>query len=286
MDATTGKILWNGTLGGIPYSSPAVANGVVYIASQKDRKLYAFDADRCGTMSCQPLWVSAPADSSVWASPAVANGVAYVGSVNGTLYAFDTNACKGNLSCQPLWSAPASGSNFVSPTVVEGVVYIPGAGELYAFDATTGKPLWKGVTNCCAKFWVSSPAVAGGVVYVGSGNGGGNAADRRLYAFDAIGCNGHFNCPPLWTSIQTGNDIESSPAVANGVVYVGSDDNKLYAFDTSACKYNMNCAPLWSFATGGGVSTPSVANGMVYVGSSDFKLYAFGLPACSSSITC
>jgi hypothetical protein len=30
---------------------------------------------------------------------------------------------------------------------------------------------------------------------------------------------------------STGNFVDSSPAVANGVVYIGSDDNKLYAFD-------------------------------------------------------
>ena len=31
-------------------------------------------------------------------------------------------------------------------------------------------------------------------------------------------------------SAATGNRIPSSPAVANGVVYMGSYDNKLYAF--------------------------------------------------------
>ena len=34
---------------------------------------------------------------------------------------------------------------------------------------------------------------------------------------------------PLW-SFATGSDISSSPAVAGGLVYVGSDDDKLYAF--------------------------------------------------------
>ena len=36
-------------------------------------------------------------------------------------------------------------------------------------------------------------------------------------------------CPPLWTA-TTGGQVFSSPAVANGVVYVGSTDGKLYAF--------------------------------------------------------
>jgi outer membrane protein assembly factor BamB len=33
----------------------------------------------------------------------------------------------------------------------------------------------------------------------------------------------------LW-SYATGKPVQSSPAVANGVVYVGSEDGKIYAF--------------------------------------------------------
>ena len=36
----------------------------------------------------------------------------------------------------------------------------------------------------------------------------------------------------LW-SYTTGNSVYSSPAVANGVVYVGSYDGNVYAFDLS-----------------------------------------------------
>ena len=64
----------------------------------------------------------------------------------------------------------------------------------------------------------------------------------------------------------------SSPAVANGVVYVGSCDNNVYALNASTG------AELWSYTTGTmGVSSPAVANGVVYVGSDDGKVYAFGL---------
>ena len=56
----------------------------------------------------------------------------------------------------------------------------------------------------------------------------------------------------------------SSPAVANGVVYVGSYDKNVYALDAKTG------AKLWSYIAGGGVYTsPSVANGLVYVGSDD-----------------
>ena len=73
-------------------------------------------------------------------------------------------------------------------------------------------------------------------------------------------------------SYTTGFYVESSPAVANGVVYVGSDDDNVYALNA------RTGAKLWSYATGSAVdSSPAVASGMIYVGSGDDKVYAFGL---------
>ena len=67
-------------------------------------------------------------------------------------------------------------------------------------------------------------------------------------------------------SYTTGGGVESSPAVANGVVYVGSDDGNLYALDASTG------ALLWSYTTGDIVfSSPAVANGIVYFGSVTIK---------------
>jgi outer membrane protein assembly factor BamB len=110
----------------------------------------------------------------------------------------------------------------------------------------------------------SSPAVANGVVYVGS-------KDGKLYAFKADGC-GQPTCSPLWTA-STGAQIASNPAVANGVVYVGSRDHKLYAFKADGCG-QPTCSPLWTATTGSYIdSSPAVANGVV--GSRDHKLYAF-----------
>lgn len=63
-------------------------------------------------------------------------------------------------------------------------------------------------------------------------------------------------------------------AVANGIVYVGSDDNNLYAFNATTG------AKLWNYTTGGAVeSSPAVANGVVYVGSEDGNVYAIGSQA-------
>ena len=75
----------------------------------------------------------------------------------------------------------------------------------------------------------------------------------------------------LWLRLDVGG--ASSPAVANGVVYVGSDDNKFYALKTTTGEI------LWNYPTGDYVdSSPAVANGKVYVGSYDGNVYAFHLP--------
>jgi outer membrane protein assembly factor BamB len=61
-------------------------------------------------------------------------------------------------------------------------------------------------------------------------------------------------------SFTTAGAVSSSPAVENGVVYVGSDDTSVYALNANGG------SKLWSFATGGSVPTsPAVANGVVYV---------------------
>ena len=100
----------------------------------------------------------------------------------------------------------------------------------------------------------SSPAVANGVVYVGSGYG--------LAAYNAQ------TGAQLWFAL-TGYYVTSSPAVVNGVVYVGSDDHNLYAFNA------QTGTQLWSAATDAGItSSPAVVNSVVYVGSG-YYLYAY-----------
>jgi len=250
------KLNWSYATSGAIESSPAVANGIVYVGSN-DGKLYAFDAS-CHS-ACQPLW-SYPTGDRISSSPAIANRLVYIGSEDGNFYAFDAS-CRS--SCQPLWSYPTGSSMNSSPAVANGVIYVS-SDKLYAFDASCRhacQPLWYATGHYISS--PSSPAVANGVIYVGSWD------DHKLYAFDT---NCHSDCQPLW-SYPAGWSISSSPTVANGIVYVGSEDSRVYAFDAS-CR--SGCLPLWSYPTGLGIySSPAVANGVVYVGSEDHKLYAF-----------
>ena len=76
----------------------------------------------------------------------------------------------------------------------------------------------------------------------------------------------------------TGDNVESSPAVINGTVYVGSNDGNVYALSAATG------AKVWSFTTGDYVfSSPAVVNGTVYVGSNDGNVYAIGNAAAVAS---
>lgn len=78
---------------------------------------------------------------------------------------------------------------------------------------------------------ISSPAVAGGTVYVGSSDGSIYAVDRATGA-------------QRW-KFATKGPVHSSPAVANGLVYAGSLDGLFYAVDTATGQAK------WTFATRG-----------------------------------
>lgn len=277
---------WVGIMGDlVDYSSPAVVNGVVYIAST-DGNLYAFNANGCGQSSCQPLWVGTMDQNySSVSSPAVVNGMVYVGSEDHKLFVFAAGGC-GQHTCSPVWTATTGGAVFSGPLVAGNTVYVGSEDhKLYAFAATgcgrrSCSPLWTGGTGGAID---SAPAMGNGVVYVGS-------QDGKLYAYGANGCGGPA-CKPLW-SAQVGRTIfASSPAVSGSLVYIASFNehnsfqSKLYAFNANGCGQST-CQPLWTAPAGQFVaSSPAVANGKVYIGSGDDFLYAFNAGGCGRS-TC
>jgi outer membrane protein assembly factor BamB len=235
-------LLWRYRTGDDIFSSPAVAEGIVYVGSYDD-SLYVFDAK-----SGKLLW-KYETENDISSSPAVAEGIVYVGSADNHLYALDAKSGK------LLWKYETENDISSSPAVAEGIVYVGSYDDsLYVFDAKSGKLLWKYETESDIR---SSPAVAERIVYVGS-------ADNHLYALDAK------SGKLLW-KYETGDDVFSSPAVAEGTVYVGSADNHLYALDAKSGKL------LWKYRTRHDVfSSPAVAKGIVYVGSYDNRAYAIG----------
>ena len=171
-----------------------------------------------------------------------------------------TNAANNSLSPSAtlLWNYTTSNGVWSSPTIDNGVLYVgcedvvytgtqvSYAGNLYALNAANGDKLW----NYSIPVGGSSPAVASGVVYVGS-------FDGNVYAFNAT------NGVKLW-SYPAGDLVSSSPAVADGIVYIGLSDGNLVALNGSTGE------EVWKHHTIGGVESPIVQDGVVFAVSSVF----------------
>ena len=79
----------------------------------------------------------------------------------------------------------------------------------------------------------------------------------------------HKTIGALKWKFKTGGKIFSSPAIVNGLAFIGSEDGNLYAIDIKTGRQN------WKFATGGAVhSSPAVYGNTVYFGSFDGYYYA------------
>src|ERR1043166_2483031 len=91
---------------------------------------------------------------------------------------------------------------------------------------------------------------------------------------------------------QLGDLVDfSSPAVVDGVVYIGSSDGTLWAYPANGCGGDFCSTPLWqSTNLAQIIDSPTVANGVVYIGSqtsadsNDGKLNAFSAAGCGHAV--
>ena len=171
--------------------------------------------------------------------------------------------------------------------VHESVIRLAGRGRWGRVRAPNTNPDRRGGARRLVTSVVAMVVLLGGCQWAMFGS---DAAHTRANPESVIAPDNRLAMSTLFTA-ATGGDVFSSPAVVNGVVYVGSLDGKLYAFDADAstnCSSGVvACSPLWTATTGGRVvGSPAVANGNVYIGSDDNKLYAFdaaGITNCSGS---
>jgi outer membrane protein assembly factor BamB len=207
----------------------------------------------------------------------------YVGGIDGFLYAYGARCATGGATCAPRWKGAIHEISFAPPAVAGGTVYVTTQfGRMFAFPTScrfgdgTCKRLWQ--AKMPSQIY-SSPAVTDTTVIIGSG--------RRLFAFN-VGCrNDGGLCGPIWKSVRTGpgGGFASSPAVANGIVFVGSQEayqsnGKLLAYKANCGTGGAICHPIWQSPMLGGMvnSSPAVSHGMVFVSSNSGRSYAFGLP--------
>jgi outer membrane protein assembly factor BamB len=161
-----------------------------------------------------------------------------------------------------LWEVSAGALIEFPPVIAYGRLYFADTrGRVYAADAESGEVAWR---TTFGRFTAASPTVGQGVVYQPLMNKPGQdrkSAPGYMVALDA----------------ETGEEIwrfeagvvESSPLLADGVLYFGTFDDKLYALDAESGK------PRWTFKAGDDVKGgPVLGGGAVYFGSYDGKVYA------------
>ena len=194
----------------------------------------------------ETLWNYTTGDNIDTSSPAIVSGVVFIGSEDDKMYAL--NASTG----AHIWNYTSSSDIDSSPAVFNGRVFFTAQdGYLYALNETGGGHIW----NYSLGGWpTASPAVDGGLVFVSS------STDFRIYAFNET------TGEQIWN--YTVGDIPESPAVGDGVVFVGSDDNSVYALNASTG------AHIWNYTMGSSTSPATVSNNKVFIGSLDSKLYA------------
>jgi len=266
-NASTGTLIWNSPIESVGLhinSATVVSGGLVYISvfvysSYSGGELYALNAS-----TGEQVWTYRPI-AWLQSNPAIADNLIYIVESWGAVYAVDT--VSGNLS----WSG---GSNSPygegSVSIADGVLYAGSAAQVVnAMDAKTGQAVWK--ANIFGGVSESCPAVANGVLYVSSTIGGTSNSSGDFLNNGGVAALNLTTGNLLWNT-TIGKISKSSPAVADGVVFVGSDGpNGFYALNATTGGI------IWKYATGDQVlSSPAIADGVVYVGSNDGNVYAFG----------
>ena len=267
------------------WSSPAVANGIVYIGSA-DKNIYALNATT-GSF----IWNYAT-NGSVGSSPVIVGDILYVASWDGNVYAL--NAEDGTY----IWSTTVDTSGNWNEICTNPLIY----SEEYISRYNWFKE-WP------RNFIVSIPAVADGKLFIGVGNNrffALNAEDGTVEwnrtigftmsntssipiigtALDENGCMGDPILQPLVLGAW------SSPAFLDGIVYTGSFDGNVYAMNASTGDFVWNYingywnwetfynlgdqASYWMNTTTGSYifSSPTIVDGKVYIGSFDGRFYA------------
>jgi outer membrane protein assembly factor BamB len=306
LDAYTGQPLWTLPIEAFaPRESVAVAYGNLYLVPADVTTMVDSESgDEYSTINqvwaigttSWPMWRHDPAHSAMgqsgpanltlrWkyttngavsSSPSIVDGRVYVGSQDKNIYCLDAR------SGSFIWNFSTNIRLESSPAVVDGKVYVgPDDGNVYCLDAYDGSLLWEQNAGgfiqgdfASAVILRSSPIVVNSRVYVGS-------LDTNVYCFDAN--NGDIN----WT-YKTEGYITSSPAVADGAVYVISqepDSGALYKLDANNGSLIWEKALPYQLTFMGGTdmhASPTVGDGMVFASSNTQEYY--GIDAATGDI--
>ena len=220
--------------------SPALSGGALFVGAY-DNNLYCLAAD-----SGQFQWKYAT-EGGLAASPAPVGASVIIGSEDKRLYCVNSKTGRIN------WTYYAEGPIRGSPRVAhDHVIFGADDSFLHAVNVQTGRRVWRAEADGAVR---STPCIDNDRIYFGCESG-------ELYCLDFTGA--------IKWRFRAKRAITSGPAVADGLVIVGSMDWSVYALESTSGW------SVWRSRTGRPViSTGCVYRNLLYIGSSDGALYAF-----------
>lgn len=285
LNLDNGAVYWKYSTGApIGESSPAYSGGVVYIGDLAG-VLHAVNAP-----DGKRLWTF-KAGNEIKSSPVVVGDRVLIGSYDQHLYCVSTR--NGSL----LWKMKTNGPVHSTPSISGGNAFVAGCDELFrAIRLSDGKEMF---SISSGAYTGASPALKGTAAFYGTFDNEVlmvNLKDRsigwryqhpqRKFPFyssaavfqDRIVVGGRDKMvhglnaagKGVWT-FTTRARVESSPAIAGGRVFVGSNDGRFYVLNLATG------AKLWEFTAGAPLSaSPAIARGRIVIGAQDGRLYCFG----------
>ncbi|CAN5786924.1 hypothetical protein BH23ACT5_BH23ACT5_15120 [soil metagenome] len=218
LDLDSGEVVWTypdaeSTDAGLGPVSAALSlddDGILYVGTEGGELHLVDMAD--GANLCV-----FSAGEAITVNPIVADGVVYVPTRGFTIHTLPAGACAGSVPNR-LQLYITERAVEIAPAVVGDVMYLPDGRFLYAIDLRPDREsadLWPPSTVAAEGLITAAPVVANDTVYFGS-------ADGVVHAVDAT------DGSALWTW-RTGNTVQGSPAVVDGMVFIASRDGWVYA---------------------------------------------------------
>jgi outer membrane protein assembly factor BamB len=250
IDARTGQEIWQFTAGGA-VRAPATFAGADVLVHSDDGFVVRLDG-KTGTVRWRARVAEKPATRLTLGDPkgryenrasgvAVAGGRLFVGTHEGRLVAL--GADRG----ERLWEYTAGDSIMTTPAVANGKVYIGSFDRhVHAVDALTGAMAWRYDTGDAM---TSDVAIRGSQVIAGS----------RSYDLEALDA---ARGTPIWKNYFWFSWVESSPAIYQDAIYIGSSDAaKVFAIDAATGRSR------WEADAGGSAwGRPAVTASTVFQG--------------------
>lgn len=257
------KAIWKFNIQAPFFASPVVENNSIYIGGL-DSVFYCLNKS-----DGRVKWRLKTA-GAIRSTAKISGETIYFFSGDGTCYALNKNS--GNT----IWAFQTKNKNYdpfdyyqSNPLLIdESIIFGSGDGFVYSLNKTTGKENWNFKTGDVVH---SSPAAYNNKIYINSFDGYTYALNEKdgtlAWKFKSVG---HRYFPK--------GEMQFSPVIANGLVFVSGRDYNLYALDAEKGFSYWNKVFTRGWAP---VITPSPENdSLIYVGTSDDYLLL-----CLNSLT-